>query len=298
MRIFSTNFDGRRNRAIALYFALLLSARASLPRATRSLHLGEVVRHLRGGEHPELPVLGDDADLDIFGADLAVESLLEGEDRGVDGILQLHVLRIALLQERLGVGHVFPDRARLPREVRPGGVHLVQLRAVGVEPRHEKRRPEGTHAASLRELLHHRRHLAHELRARHELVVRAVVHLRLLARFPSQHAEIRTHAAVRHADLTRELSDLLHRGLIHQGGRQLLLRRQHHAVFRADAERRRASLHSRERVLDLHELAAGVEGGQRVVRARVRHRSHSAGLNPDLSAPICDDRASARLRGR
>ena len=57
------------------------------------------------------------------------------------------------------------------------------------------------------------------------------------------------------ADLAGELRDLLHRGLIHQRGRQLLLRRQDDAVRGADAERRSASLHRRESVLDLHELA-------------------------------------------
>ena len=49
---------------------------------SRSLHLGEIIRHLRRGEHPKLLILRHDADLDVIGADLPVEALLQGEDGG------------------------------------------------------------------------------------------------------------------------------------------------------------------------------------------------------------------------
>ena len=48
---------------------------------------------------------------------LALEPLFQGENGGVDGVLELHVVIVALFQEGLSVDVVFAHRSRLPREV-------------------------------------------------------------------------------------------------------------------------------------------------------------------------------------
>ncbi len=55
---------------------------------------------------------------------LSFESFLEGEDGGVNGVLQFHVVVVTLLQERLTVNIVLAHSGRLPREVGPRRITL------------------------------------------------------------------------------------------------------------------------------------------------------------------------------
>ena len=49
---------------------------------------------------------------------------LERQQSGVDGVLELQFVVVALLEESLRVDHVLADRRRFPREVRARRVHL------------------------------------------------------------------------------------------------------------------------------------------------------------------------------
>ena len=55
---------------------------------------------------------------------LSFESFLEGEDGSVDGVLQLHVVVVPLLQEGLAVDIILAHGRCLPREVSAGRVTL------------------------------------------------------------------------------------------------------------------------------------------------------------------------------
>mmetsp|Transcript_20628 Transcript_20628/g.53943 ORF Transcript_20628/g.53943 Transcript_20628/m.53943 type:complete len:279 (+) Transcript_20628:98-934(+) len=240
-------------------------------RSPRLLHLLQVVRHLRRREYAELVVLVHDGDLDVVARDLPLEALLQREQRGVDRVLQLHLLAVPLLQERLGVGHVLPDGGGLPGKVGAGGVNLVQLRPVVVKAGHQEGDAKGAHATGLGELLHDRGRLADQLRHGDGLLVQLVVSLRLVARLAHQHPRVGPHARVRHPDVGRQQRHLGHRAAVHQRARQLLLRRDHHPVGRFYPQRGGAGGDRLERVLDLHQLAAGAESRQGEGVLRVPH---------------------------
>ena len=55
---------------------------------------------------------------------LSFKSFLEGEDGSVDGVLQLHVVVVPLLQEGLAVDVVLAHGRRLPCEVSAGRITL------------------------------------------------------------------------------------------------------------------------------------------------------------------------------
>ena len=123
---------------------------------TTLVGLIQIVLNLFGGQNTELAVgLGDDAHLDVFRRHFALESLPQSEEGGVDGILELHVVLVALLQKGLGVQVVLADGGGLPTEVGTGGIDLVELGgAVGIQTGHEETDSERTDSTALGVLLH------------------------------------------------------------------------------------------------------------------------------------------------
>ena len=89
-----------------------------LARLRLSVGLVEVVLDLRGGEYLEDTVLADDGELDVGFVHLSFEGLAHGEERGVDGVVELDVVVVALLEKGPRVLVVLPDRRRLPAVVR------------------------------------------------------------------------------------------------------------------------------------------------------------------------------------
>merc|ERR1712187_652024 len=79
------------------------------PLLRRLLDLTEVVLHLGGGEHTELPVTPDDADLDVVRCDGLLKAFLEGQDGRVDGVFKLDILGKALLKKGLRVHMILAD---------------------------------------------------------------------------------------------------------------------------------------------------------------------------------------------
>ena len=78
------------------------------------LGLVEVVLDLLRRQDAELPLAFDQRDLHIVLVHLGHEALLEREDGGVNRVLQLDLLVVALLQERLGTRKALADRGGLP----------------------------------------------------------------------------------------------------------------------------------------------------------------------------------------
>jgi len=154
---------------------------------------------------------------------LALKALLESEDGGVDGVFKLGVVTEALLEEGLGILHVFADGAGLPGEIGARRVDLVQLRSVAVKASDHEGDAEGADAAGLGELLHDGGLLANELGNRGMLAILEEVGLRLLAGLAGEHPGIRAKPRVRNADAGADGGCLAHGGTVHQYGRQLLL---------------------------------------------------------------------------
>lgn len=65
-----------------------------------------------------------DAHLDVISGHLTLEPFLQRQNRSVDSVVQLQILRVTLLQERLPVHVVLPNSGRFPGEVRPRWVTL------------------------------------------------------------------------------------------------------------------------------------------------------------------------------
>ena len=116
----------------------------------------QIVLNLLGGQDTELAVgLGDDAHLDVFRRHFTLETLPKSEEGGVDGILELHVVLVALLQEGLGIQVVLADGGGLPTEVGTGGIDLIELGgSVGIQTGHEETDSERTDTTALGVLLH------------------------------------------------------------------------------------------------------------------------------------------------
>ena len=85
----------------------------------------------------ELAVLPDHAHFDIGVVHLSFEALLQGHQRSVDRVLDLHVCLVPLLQENLGVFGVFANRSGLPVVVGARGVDLGQMRTALIVARDE-----------------------------------------------------------------------------------------------------------------------------------------------------------------
>mmetsp|Transcript_36978 Transcript_36978/g.106264 ORF Transcript_36978/g.106264 Transcript_36978/m.106264 type:complete len:244 (+) Transcript_36978:56-787(+) len=220
----------------------------------RSLHLAQVVLHLGRGQNAENPVLADDPDLDVVGGDGLLEALLERQDGGVDGVLELDVLVVALLQEALCVHVVLADGRGLPGEVGATGVHLEELRARVVVARNHERDAEGPHASRLRELLHDGCLLPYQLRHRLVLPVSGEVLLCLLPAPAQQHPVVGGHPCIDHADGVRKVFYLPQGRLVDERACHLLLRRQDNTVLRLDAQRGTALGHAIQGILDLEQL--------------------------------------------
>ena len=75
----------------------------------RLVYLGEVIVDLRGRQHAERPVppRAHDGDLDVVARDLPLKALLQRQESRVDGVLDAHVLCVALLEEGPGGVMVF-----------------------------------------------------------------------------------------------------------------------------------------------------------------------------------------------
>eukprot|EP00416_Gambierdiscus_australes_P016232 CAMPEP_0171066910 /NCGR_PEP_ID=MMETSP0766_2-20121228/7687_1 /TAXON_ID=439317 /ORGANISM="Gambierdiscus australes, Strain CAWD 149" /LENGTH=196 /DNA_ID=CAMNT_0011523107 /DNA_START=60 /DNA_END=650 /DNA_ORIENTATION=- len=162
--------------------------------ADRSLNLTKVVLHLCRCEHAKLPVSADDANLDVLCRDCLLKTLLQRQDGNVDGVLELHILAVPLLQEGLCIHMVLSDRRGLPAEVGAGWVNLEELWAAVVTARDHERDAEGPHAARLCELLHHCGLLTDDLRDGNQLTVCGVVLLSHLAAAAQQHPVVWDHA--------------------------------------------------------------------------------------------------------
>eukprot|EP00166_Cyanidium_caldarium_P001800 ctg_193.g93 len=213
-------------------------------------HLPEIVADGCGTQGHKAPIRPDDADLDIALGDLALEALLQRQHRHVHRVLQLDVVLVSLLQERLGVDHVLANRARLPKEETTAGIHLCQLRfLLSIVSHQQQTATKRSHAARLRKLLHHRGQLAHQLRQWHRLAKRLVVGLRHLARLLYQQPVIRPHTRVHHPDALGDRLHLADGGVVRQRRRQPLLGGDHAAVLRPDSQRRRPSVDRLERIL-------------------------------------------------
>mmetsp|Transcript_77621 Transcript_77621/g.154181 ORF Transcript_77621/g.154181 Transcript_77621/m.154181 type:complete len:202 (-) Transcript_77621:427-1032(-) len=146
--------------------------------AWRLLDLAEVILDLLWCEDLKRLVCPDDPNLNVGVVHCSLETLLEGEQRGVHSILEFQVVIVALLEESLRIDHVLPDGTGLPREVRPRRIDLVQLRTIMVKPGEQHRHAEWPHTATLCKLLHHSGDLTHEHGDWYHLAVDAVVSLR------------------------------------------------------------------------------------------------------------------------
>ena len=116
----------------------------------------QIVLNLLRSENTELAIgLGDDAHLDVFRRHFALETLPKSEEGGVDGILEIHIVLVALLQKCLGVEVILADGGGLPTKVGTGGVDLIELGgAVGIQTGHEETDSERTDSTALGVLLH------------------------------------------------------------------------------------------------------------------------------------------------
>mmetsp|Transcript_8581 Transcript_8581/g.31927 ORF Transcript_8581/g.31927 Transcript_8581/m.31927 type:complete len:266 (-) Transcript_8581:25-822(-) len=211
-------------------------------------------------------------------------------------VFKFHVVAVALFQKRLRVHHILPNRARLPRKVRPAWVDLEQARTCIVKASHQERHPERSNTPLLRELLHRRRRFPNQLRRRDGLVIRPVIRLRLLSRHAREHSKVRSHPRVRHPDRIRQRRNLLHRRRVHERARKLLLRRQHHAIFRLNPQRRRPRVNRRQRVFNLHQLPRRRERRQRKRIPSVRHGEATNARAIVISVFECTSSVTRRRR--
>lgn len=143
----------------------------------------EIVLNLLGGQNTELAIgLGDDAHLDVFRRHLALKSLPKGEEGGMDGILELHVVLVALLQKGLGIEVVLANGGGLPTKVGAGRVDLKELGgSIGIQTGHEETDAKGSDSTTLGVLLHEGGGGLDELGDGFGLAVLAVVRLGRLA---------------------------------------------------------------------------------------------------------------------
>mmetsp|Transcript_7842 Transcript_7842/g.27397 ORF Transcript_7842/g.27397 Transcript_7842/m.27397 type:complete len:576 (-) Transcript_7842:35-1762(-) len=122
-----------------------------------SVGLVQVVLDLRRSEVAEDTVLAHHRQLNVVLVHLAFEALSHCQQRRVNRVVELHLVRVPLLQKASRVLVVLADGRRLPAVEGARGVDLEELRALIVVARHQARHAKGPNAARLRVLLHHRR---------------------------------------------------------------------------------------------------------------------------------------------
>mmetsp|Transcript_46617 Transcript_46617/g.141215 ORF Transcript_46617/g.141215 Transcript_46617/m.141215 type:complete len:233 (-) Transcript_46617:165-863(-) len=221
-----------------------------------SIRLVQIILNLIASQDPKFTTVrfGDNPHLNVLRRHLALEPFAEGEESRVNRVLQFHVVRVPLLEEVLGVDVVLSNGRRLPTEIRPAGIDLIQSgRTVGVRPGDQQRHPERTHPARLSVLLHHSRGRLDELRDRDGFAIVTEVGLGRFAGLPDQHPVIRTYTAVHHPNTSssshpstltgdssppgadgHDLSDLL---VIDQFGTEFFIGSDDDAVLRGDSQR-------------------------------------------------------------
>jgi len=120
----------------------------------------------------------------------------------MDGVLELNIIVVTFLEERLGIDHVLADGTGLPRPVGARGIDLVERRAGDlVEAGDKEGDAKGAHAAALGELLHDTRDLLDEDAGRRILTVDALIFLSGLAGLADEDTKVWAHSRVDHADI-------------------------------------------------------------------------------------------------
>lgn len=75
---------------------------------------------------------------------LPLEAFLQRENRRVDGIVQLQIFAVTLLQEGLPVDGILAHGGSLPRKVRSGRIALEQIGTAFIPTADQQRHPERT----------------------------------------------------------------------------------------------------------------------------------------------------------
>jgi len=190
-------------------------------------------------------------DFDVVLRHLTFEGFLEGEDGGVNGILQLQLFVVTLLEERLPADEVLANRSRFPREIRTRWIALKEVRSFVVPANEKHRDAERSNAALLRVFLHDAGHALNQLHGGNRFLIRQKVVLRQLSGSPDQQAVVGAHSAVHHADVFGDLLDLADGMFVVQDALLLLLRGHDDAIRGFDSHGRRALFDSFQGILDL-----------------------------------------------
>lgn len=109
--------------------------------------ISEIILNVRWIELPE-SVRVANANFDIVRGHLSLEALFQRKNGGVNGIVQLQVLAVPLLEEGFAVDEVLAHRGRLPRKIRAGRIALEQVRLVVVPTAYQKGHAEGSDTAA------------------------------------------------------------------------------------------------------------------------------------------------------
>lgn len=135
----------------------------------------------------------------------------------MDGIFNLHLWAVSLLQEGLSVFGVLADGSCLPAVVGAGGIQLHQVRSSLIIASHQDRYTEGPIASGLSLLLDVVRRLSALRGDRDGFLVGHPVFLDELAGLLTEQSEVRAEAGVHSTDMIAQKLGLVNGGLIHQG---------------------------------------------------------------------------------
>lgn len=135
----------------------------------------------------------------------------------MDGIFNLHLWAVSLLQEGLSVFGVLADGSGLPAVVGAGGIQLHEVRSSLIIASHQDRDTKGPIASGLSLLLDVVRRLSALRGDRDGFLVGHPVFLDELAGLLTEQSEVRAEAGVHSTDMIAQKLGLVNGGLIHQG---------------------------------------------------------------------------------